>query len=208
MISSFNKSNAAWRIFQGMILLAAGRREGMIYFEGTVDAFYTSLAPWLAFLIVDSCQIFVQSNKMIVAIKLLLSFCVLLLPAVISQVYATKWSCTPLWLRYITAATWCNWVTVLVPLLTVILILSFLPHLIHQPILMKIILVTVALYGVWLQWFIARVGLSISRWRAAVLYATILCASVLLYVIVALLPPHYVALTDVLQHHSIGVPKK
>ncbi len=203
MISNINSSNTIWRILYGMSLLAIGRREGITYFSGTVEAFYASLAPWLAFLLVDSLQIFFQPHKSIIVIKLLLSFCVLLLPPVISQVYAYKWGCMSFWLRYITAAMWCNWVMVIVPLVSVIFVLSLLPTLVTQSAFMKITFMGVALYSVWIQWFVARIGLSVSGLRAAVLYATVLLANCALYGIIILLSPH-IGLTDFLPPIKIG----
>ena len=205
MISGINSSNTVWRILYGMTLLAIGRREGITYFAGTVEAFYASLAPWLAFLLVDSFLIFFQPNKIAIVIKLLLSFCALLLPPVVSQVYAYKWGCMPLWLRYITAAMWCNWVKVLVLLFSVVFVLPLLSTLVSQSTFIGIVFILVVLYSVWIQWFVARIGLSVSGLRAAILYATVLLADFALCGIVMLLSPH-LALTDLL--YSVSVSKK
>ena len=90
-------------------------------------------------------------------------------------------------------------------LLAVIFVLSLLPTLVSQSAFMKITFMAVVLYSVWIQWFVARIGLSVSGLRAAVLYATVLLANCALYGIIILLSPH-IGLTDFLP--PIGIPKK
>jgi hypothetical protein len=51
----------------------------------------------------------------------------------------------------------------------------------------------------WLQWFVARVGLELGAGRAIVLYLSVLLACFALYAIAALLPPHYLFMHDLLQ---------
>ncbi|QEO16632.1 hypothetical protein [Acetobacter vaccinii] len=199
MIPDTGRPNAARRILQGMLLLAAGRREGLACFESSTDAFGAALAPQLAFLLVEGIQLFLQPGKVVAAVKLLLSFCVMLLPAVVSQFYAARWGRGALWLRYITAATWCNWIVVLVSLFCTLLASLLFPALVSQPGFMGAIVFAAAVYEMWLQWFVARSGLAISGGRAALLYVTVLLVSLLLYGAAALLPPHYMVLGDILQ---------
>ncbi|MFT8675963.1 MAG: hypothetical protein ABF990_10775 [Acetobacter sp.] len=199
MIPDTDRPAAIKRILQGMLLLASGRREGLACFEGTVDAFGAALAPQLAFLLVGAIQVFLQPDKIMEATKLLLSLCVLFIPAVVTHAYAKHWGRETLWLRYITAATWCNWVVVLVSLVCTILASLLFPALISQPGFMAALVFVAAAYEMWLQWFVARTGLGIGGVRAGLLYGSVLAASFVLYGLAALFPPHYVVIKDLLQ---------
>ncbi|WP_342356278.1 hypothetical protein [Acetobacter persici] len=201
MISSSGsgKQGNGRRILQGMLLLASGRREGIGCFQGTPDSFGAALAPQLALLLVGIFQASMQADKVLGFTKLLLSLCVVLLPAVISHFYAHKWGRDALWLRYITAATWCGWVVVLISLVATVLAGLLFPPLLHQPGFMAALMVTVSVYEIWLQWYVARVGLGLSRGRAVLMYVSVLAATLVLYGLAALLPPHYIVMQDLLQ---------
>ncbi|WP_338331774.1 hypothetical protein [Acetobacter sp. LMG 32666] len=199
MIPETGKLGAVRRIVQGMLQLAAGKREGLACFEGTPDAFGAALAPQMACILVGGIQIFLLPDKVMSATKLLLSLCVLFLPAVISHFYAQRWGRGALWLRYITAATWCGWVVVLISLACALIAAVITPDIARQQGFIGALALCAAAYELWLQWFVAKVGLGISGGRAALLYVSILLASVTLYALAALLPPHYMVINDLLQ---------
>ena len=199
MIPQTGKLGAVRRIIQGMLLLAGGKREGLAYFEGTPDAFGAALAPQMAYILVGGVQIFLLPDKVMSATKLLLSLCVLFLPAVVSHFYAQRWGRGALWLRYITAATWCGWVVVLICLACALIAAVFTPEIARQQAFIGALALCAAAYELWLQWFVAKVGLGVSGARAALLYVSILLASITLYGLAALLPPHYMVITDLLQ---------
>ncbi|OUJ13600.1 hypothetical protein [Acetobacter okinawensis] len=199
MIPQTGKFGAVRRIIQGMLLLAGGKREGLAYFEGTPDAFGAALAPQMACILVGGMQIFLLPDKIMSATKLLLSLCVLFLPAVVSHFYAQRWGRGALWLRYITAATWCGWVVVLISLACALIAAVFTPDIARQQAFIGALALCAAAYELWLQWFVAKVGLGVSGGRAALLYVSILLASITLYGLAALLPPHYMVITDLLQ---------
>lgn len=199
MISDGKPMSTVKRIIQGMVLLSCGRREGLAFFEGTTNALGAAMAPQLAFVLVGGLQIFLQPDKIMELVKLLLSFCVLLLPLVITHAYARHWGREGLWLRYMTAATWCNWMIVLVSLTCTILAVLLFPALVREPGFVVALLFGATLYEMWLQWFVARVGLELGAGRAIVLYLSVLLACFALYAIAALLPPHYLFMHDLLQ---------
>lgn len=199
MISNSGKMGTGRRILQGMLLLASRRREGISCFEGTPDSFGAAIAPQLAMLIVGALQVFMVPDKMLGLTKVLLSLCVVLLPAVVSQFYAQRWGRQALWLRYITAATWCNWVVLLISLGATVLAGLLFPAILTQPGFMGALVLSVAVYEMWLQWYVARIGLGLTRPKALVLYVSILAATLALYGLAALLPPHYIVLKDLLQ---------
>lgn len=199
MIPDTGKLGAVRRILKGMMLLAGGKREGLAYFDGTPDAFGAALAPQMACILVGGMQIFLLPDKVMSATKLLLSLCVLFLPAVISHFYAHHWGRGALWLRYITAATWCGWVVVLISLACALIAAVITPDIARQQVFIGALAMCAAVYELWLQWFVAKVGLDVSGGRAVLLYVSILLASVALYASAALLPPHYMVLKDLLQ---------
>lgn len=199
MIPDTGKLSATRRILRGMMLLAGGKREGLACFEGTPDAFGAALAPQIACILVGSLQIFLLPDKVMSATKLLLSLCVMFLPAVISHFYAQRWGRGALWLRYITAATWCGWVVVLISLACALIAAVITPDIARQQVFIGALALVAAMYELWLQWFVAKVGLGISGGRAALLYVSILLASIGLYALAAVLPPHYIVLNDLLQ---------
>lgn len=199
MIPDTGKLGAVRRILKGMMLLAGGKREGLAYFDGTPDAFGAALAPQMACILVGGMQIFLLPDKVMSATKLLLSLCVLFLPAVISHFYAHRWGRGALWLRYITAATWCGWVVVLISLACALIAAVITPDIARQQVFIGALAMCAAVYELWLQWFVAKVGLDVSGGRAVLLYVSILLASVALYASAALLPPHYMVLKDLLQ---------
>ncbi|MFT8664905.1 hypothetical protein [Acetobacter orientalis] len=193
------QSSNGRKIFQGMLLLASGRREGIQNFSGTPDSFGAALAPQLAFLLVGAFQLFFVPDKIMGATKVVLSLCTILLPAVVTHFFAKRWGRGALWLRYITAATWTNWIVLLVTLVATLLAAILFPPLLEQTGFIKALVVVAAVYELWLQWFVARAGLGLSGVRAAVLYAAVLLATFALYAVAALLPPHYMVLNDLLQ---------
>ncbi|MFT8587013.1 hypothetical protein [Acetobacter papayae] len=199
MISDGKPMGVVKRIVQGMLLLSSGRREGLACFEGTTNALGAAMAPQLAFVLVGGLQVFLQPDTVMELVKLLLSFCVLLMPLVISHAYARRWGREGLWLRYMTAATWCNWMIVLVSLVCTVLAVLLFPALVKEPSFMVALVFVATVYEMWLQWFVARVGLELGAGRAIVLYLSVLLACFVLYALAALLPPHYLFMHDLFQ---------
>ncbi len=199
MIPDGKPMSTVKRIIQGMLLLSSGRREGLAFFEGTTNALGAAMAPQLAFVLVGGLQVFLQPDKVMELVKLLLSFCVLLVPLVVTHAYARRWGREGLWLRYMTAATWCNWMIVLVSLTCTILAVLLFPALVKEPAFMVALVFVATAYEMWLQWFVARVGLELGAGRAIVLYLSVLLACFALYAIAALFPPHYLFMHDILQ---------
>jgi hypothetical protein len=161
----------------GLLQLARGRREGLSQFEASSQGFLGSLAPWIAFLLVDGFVTAVRGRAQEGALQIAVLLCLLLAPAVISQGLSLAWKRDQRWLRYITASTWCEW---LMPMVTAIgwvlanlLVSAGLPS---KPALM-VLLVGVSSYWLWLHFFLARAALDLSRFRACLMVAALVAGN-------------------------------
>lgn len=167
-------------IVLGMLLLARGKAEGLDQFGYTVQAFLSSLAPLIAVPVVGYLLLAVRGGEPARAggqlgalAELLGTICALLAPAVLSFEMAKLWRRQALWLRYATALNWSQWV---IPLLASVLLLVGYPVLataLSDRIALGLVGIAIGGYALWLHWFIARNGLSLSRLRAVALVVVV-----------------------------------
>ncbi len=176
-------------VVQGLLLVARGRREGLDCFGATPDAVLSALAPALAFLLVGGLLMLLREPSAVGSTLVLLSFCVLLLPPVLSHALAGSWQRGALWLRYATAALWCGWLVIFAAYLpAMLLVLQQLG--VPAALAEAALLVLVTGYWLWLHWFLAWRGLALSWTRAAILVGAVIVATALLCGVAQLLPPH------------------
>ena len=169
-------------IVVGVMRLARGRPDGFSQFGATRESFLASLAPLIAFPLVG-CVLMLMGGGGIGALSdLLATLCALLAPPVLSFEIARLWHRDAAWLRFATAFNWCQWA---IPVLGSILLLALgllvavgLPRNAAG----GLALLGLVGYGLWLHWFIARHGLCLSRFRAAVLVLGINLATVVIVV--------------------------
>ncbi|HVB66477.1 MAG TPA: hypothetical protein VNE67_01310, partial [Acetobacteraceae bacterium] len=86
---------------------------------------------------------------------------------------AKLWRRQALWLRYATALNWSQWV---IPVLASVLLLVGYPLLaaaLSDRLALGLVGIAIGGYALWLHWFIARHGLSLSRLRAVVLVVVV-----------------------------------
>jgi len=167
-------------IVLGMLLLARGKAAGLDQFGYTVPAFLASLAPLIAVPVVGYLLLAVQGGEPARAggelgalAELLGTICALLAPAVLSFELAQLWRRQALWLRYATALNWSQWV---IPLLASVLLLVGYPVLaaaLPDRLALGLVGIAIGGYALWLHWFIARHGLSLSPRRAVVLVVVV-----------------------------------
>ncbi len=167
-------------IVLGMLLLARGKAEGLDQFGYTVQAFLSSLAPLIAVPVVGYLLLAVRGGEparaggeLAALAELLGTICALLAPAVLSFELAKLWQRQVLWLRYATALNWSQWV---IPLLASVLLLVGYPLLasaLPNQLALGLVGIAIGGYALWLHWFIARHGLSLSRLRAVVLVVAV-----------------------------------
>jgi hypothetical protein len=158
----------------GLLLIAAGQRRGFDYFGKTNDAYLASLAPLVALVLVSTGLMAVQGQVRTAASIGLLSICNLLAPAVIADPLCRRWGCADRWPHY---ANILNWVQFLF-LIVGSLLLALARGAVGAGLLV--------IYVLWVQWFIARGALGLSRARTTWLLAAILCCSYILITILTL----------------------
>ena len=154
-------------ILRGMGLIARGRAEGLNCFRDTPRAVLFSLTPGLGVLAAAVFQRLTGETGTAALNDIPGTLCVLLAPAVLSFELARFWGREAFWGRYITAFNWCQWLLPAAGLCLVLLLGvakaaglagSFGPMLLFAGL---------ACYAMWLNWFIARHALALSRPRAA-----------------------------------------
>lgn len=155
----------------GMARLARGRVDGLAQFGDTPQAFLASLAPLLAFPIV-SAALMLPTEGVVRALATLLATVVFqLAPAVLSHAIARAWGREAQWLRYAIAFNWCQWALPLMAM-ALLIVLQFALRLgLPDEAADRVLIFGLAAYGLWLNWLLARYGLSLSCGRAAGLVA-------------------------------------
>jgi hypothetical protein len=165
---------------RGMALIARGRPEGLNCFRDTREAFFFSLAPGLGFILAGVINALAEGETTTVFVKILAPICALLAPSVLSYELARLWGRHGFWYRFIVAFNWCQW---LIPplglLLLAVLTIAQTMGIAGQDGI-RIVLVAVSFYALWLNWFLARHGLALSRGRAALLVAIVTLGNALI----------------------------
>jgi hypothetical protein len=150
-----------------MTLIARGRAEGLNCFRGTNQAFLFSLAPGLGILAGAVIESIAEGAGASAFEEIPGTLCVLLAPSVLSYEVARFWGREAFWNRYIVAFNWCQWLLPAIAFvgifcLTVARLAGF-----GGEGALRVLLVCLAGYAMWLNWFIARHGLALTGWRAA-----------------------------------------
>lgn len=191
-------AGAAARIMRGVLQLARGDAQGIQAFRNTPEALLSALAPSIAlFMVMGLSQLTHRFDAMQVT-KVLILVAALLTRLVVSQLAASFWGREAGWSRYATALLWCGWLPVVVSLFALSIIEVALPGIGSTPAALGVVMLGVELYELWLGWFIACKGLEISRGRAAGLVVLMNVSVATLYILAAILPPHYNALHEIM----------
>ncbi|MFT8720108.1 hypothetical protein [Acetobacter sp.] len=186
-------------IVEGMTLLACGRAEGIQRFGARVDNLLAALAPGLAMCIVGLLTVALQKQPVLGMVRVELSFCTLLALPVFSHFFAKKWRREELWLRYATAAIWCEWVTVFVSVAALAMGSVMFSSISGNAGFGTAVVLTSDIYGLWLGTFVAKVGLRISWPKAILLYGSTFCFALVCYYLASQFSPHYNFISDLLQ---------
>ncbi|OJY78412.1 MAG: hypothetical protein BGP12_00790 [Rhodospirillales bacterium 70-18] len=177
-----NGKPPAGRIVRGLLLLATFRAAGLAEFAATRQAFLNSFAPLIAFPLVGGLLMLGSGGGLTALGDLLATAVALLAPPVLSHAFAVAWKREALWLRYAVAFNWCQWAVPLaaIPVLVGVgvLIQGGMPTGTAVPLAMLLL----AGYGLALQWFLARRGLDLPRWRATLLVLAMNVATGLLVI--------------------------
>jgi hypothetical protein len=183
-------SNRPQNVIVGIFRVARGRSDGIEYFGASSQTFLASLAPLLAFLLVGTAIGLFREGAVASLTEFAMYVCALLTPAVLSFEMARWWGRGDRWLRFATAFNWCQWILPLVFCLLMIPISVAIGVGLDVYLAGAILLICLMTYGLWLHWFLACHGLSLSKVRAAVLVVVVNAAMVLLTVIPRLITVH------------------
>jgi len=160
-------------ILHGVALIARGRAEGLNCFRDSIRAYWYSLLPGLGVMAAATVEGLAEGAGAAAFREIPGTLCVLLAPSVISYEMARLWGREAFWHRYIVAFNWCQW---LLPVLAFVMIVGVaVVHLAggSGQAGIRILLVGLAFYALWLNWFLARHGLALSPWRAVTLVLTV-----------------------------------
>jgi hypothetical protein len=163
-----------------MARVARGHADGIDQFAGTSQGFLASLAPLVAFPLVGTVFLLMDGDGAPAITDLLATIAVLLAPPVLSFELARLWGRQSRWLRFATAFNWCQW---LLPMLAaaLLLVLGTLLHTgLPDSVATGALVLGLGGYALWLHWFLARHGLALSRFRAALLVAGVNLGTALL----------------------------
>jgi hypothetical protein len=160
-------------ILRGMGLIARGRAEGLNCFRDTPQAFLFSLAPGVGLLLGALIEGFAQGTASTAADEIPGTLCVLLAPSVLSYELARLYGREAFWNRYIVAFNWCQWLLPMIAFVLIALLAVAQAAGVGGPNGIRVLLVCLAGYAVWLNWFLARHGLALSVWRAVGLVAAV-----------------------------------
>jgi hypothetical protein len=184
-------------VIAGLIRLARGDASGIMLFGHTPRAFLLSLIPLIALPIVIALATLVRGDIQRALADLAASFCVLLMPPVVSHILARHWNREEQWLRFAVAFNWSQFgLSVLCMGLLIALGIVFgstgvAPESAGVVAAVALLCLGLVGYGLWLHWFVARSGLGVSGGRAALLVlATYAGTLIILIVRGALLMDH------------------
>lgn len=153
----------------GLLLLAVGRQDGFAAFGGSVEAYLGSLAPLIAFALVSGGVAMLSGKWRLGLTGLLVSIVGTLAPPVIAHPLCRRWGKEARWALY---ANLLNWGQIL---MGIVLSLAAVVAQIASRAGVPALAATLAaagcalLYSIWLQWFLARGALRLSRGRTLVL---------------------------------------
>lgn len=154
---------------RGVLLLARGRKEGLLLFRATPEGFLASLAPLLSVPLAGAGLLLLGGGAVPALALLLIALTAQLAPPVLSHALARAWGREAGWLRYATAYNWCQWavLALMLGLMAVLGALTGAP----PPAVAATPLFSFATggYALWLHWLVARHGLGLGGGRAALL---------------------------------------
>lgn len=160
-------------LFVGILRLALLRADGIGQFGDTRQSFLNSLAPLVAFPLVGTLFGMLTGVGAGALTALLAVLVAILAPPVISHLLARAWGREREWLRYATAFNWLRLAMMAAFAVSLPAMAVMVASGVGQDGAMTTGLLGVALYNLLLDWFIARVGLRLDGWRAALLVGAV-----------------------------------
>lgn len=171
----------------GVFRVAFGRADGFTRFGGTVQSFLSSLAPLIAFPLAGALIEVFRDDWMGAASLVLLTLVAQLAPPVLSHWLAVRWKCEDRWLGYATAYNWCYWAVPMAGALLTVVFAVAVGAGMPSPLAAQAVLACLGLYSLWLNWFVARNMLALSKGKATLLVVIVNAGTGLLVIGPALL---------------------
>jgi hypothetical protein len=170
-------------ILKGMALMARGQARGLNCFRDTPQAFLHSLLPGIGLMLGAVFEGFAEGNGNEAVAEFPATLCVLLAPAVVSYEMARFWGREAFWNRYIVAFNWCQWLLPMLGLVGLIVLGLARGAGLSGDGGIRVMIVLLAVYALWMNWFIARHGLALTGWRAAGLVAVVNLATIVIVLV-------------------------
>lgn len=167
-------------VLRGIVRVASGRADGIDQFSGTSQGFLASLAPLVAFPLVGTFLLLLNGDGTPAITDLLGTLAVLLAPPVLSFELARLWRRQDRWLRFATAFNWCQWILPLLASVLLVALSMLLRAGLSEHAATVLLVLVLGCYGLWLHWFLARHGLALSPFRAAMLVIAVNLGTALL----------------------------
>jgi hypothetical protein len=160
-------------VLRGMLLIARGRAQGLNCFADSPRAFFASLVPGVGFMVGAVIDGLANGRGVSAFAEMLGPLCALLAPPVLSYELARLLGRDAFWGRYIVAFNWCQWLLPVVGLLlmTGLIALHFVWNGGQGGV--EVLVLGLACYALWMNWFIARHSLALSNGRAALFVAAV-----------------------------------
>jgi hypothetical protein len=153
-------------ILRGMFLLARGHAVGLNCFRDTPRAFVISLAPGFGILTGIVIDRLVSRAWAGAIAEIPGTLCMLLAPSVLSYELARLWGREAFWNRYIVAFNWCQWLLSFIGFALISFVMGAPLGGAQRQAASQVLLICLAGYALWLNWFIARHGLALTVSRA------------------------------------------
>ena len=169
------------KVLLGIMLVARGRAEGLRQFGDTPQSVLAALTPLVAFLLVGVVLAALGGNREAVTDVAGVSVG-LLGPLVLSFEVARYWGRAAQWRRFATAFCWCQWAAPIV-LAAVLVVMAILMALgLSGDAAAGTGVACLFGYGLWLNWFLARHALELTRWRAAAIVVIVNVVTMILII--------------------------
>jgi hypothetical protein len=156
-------------ILTGMFRIARGRADGLACFGGSAQSYLSSLAPLIAFPLVGATLAMFTEGPRLALTDLAMTLCAILTPAVLSYELARLWKREGAWFRFATAFNWCEWTLPIVACVLMVPLSMAIGIGLDETSASLLLVSILALYGLWMHWFLARKALDLSALRAVVL---------------------------------------
>jgi hypothetical protein len=154
------------RVILAVFALARFDRRGFDLLPVSPEAFLTSLAPLVAFPLTSAGLLLADGGGIAVISDFFATLAALLAAPVLSHALASAFGREALWLRYAIAFNWCQWVIPVAAGVLILLSQAAVTLGAEANLAMYGAFAALALYALWLHWFLVRKGLDLSPFRA------------------------------------------